>query len=323
MHDYAEYMSTVCSKLPKVPKFLLNKLKEFSKIPSQIRHLSSTNYKIRFVHEGNVEIKLQPIGMSQFLSPHRFVQMQNTIKFSMRPNAEVQLRKIVFELFQSNLIDKNKSVIDIGGWIGDNSLVWATLLRNNGQVYSVDPSPNNLKFIQKVASFNSINNLELIKAICSDMSNLPVEKIGSIDHAQFSTSNVSTGSAFLTTTLDNVIPFDKHNEIALLHIDVEGFEEKVLLGATSILINSKPVIIFEQHINQDDTSKIIDFLTSQNYELFMINEVLPGCNLDCRNFLAANRENNFSDRVVNELKIAKSSAAWSAVPGQPLIKFEL
>jgi FkbM family methyltransferase len=316
-------MFNLWTKLPKVPKFLFHKLIKLLQIPSQIRHLSSTKYKVYFVHEGNVEIKLQPIGMSQFLSRQRFVQMQNAFKFSMRPNAEVQLRKIVFELFQSNLIDKSKSVIDIGSWVGDNSLVWATFLKSNGTVYSVDPSPNNLVFIQKVASINSINNIKLIKAICSDTSNLPVEKKGSIDHAQFSTSNVSSRSAFLTTTLDDLIPFDKHTEIGLLHVDVEGFEEKVLRGAKSILIKSKPVVIFEQHINQDDISNIIDFLSSQNYEFFMINEVLPGCNLDCRNFLAVNRENSFSDIVVKELKTAKSSAAWSAVPGQPLIQFEL
>ena len=316
-------MFSIFTKLTKVPKFLSHKLIEFLQILSQIRHLSSTNYKVYFVHEGNVEIQLQPIGISQFLSRQRYVQLRNTIKFSMRPNAEVLLRKIVFQLFQSNLIDKNKSVIDIGGWIGDNSLVWATLLKSNGTVYSVDPSSNNLAFIQKVASINSISNLELIKAICSDTSNSPVKKIGSIDHAQFSTSNVSSRSTFLTTTLDDVIPFDKHTEIGLLHLDVEGFEEKVLLGAKSILIKSKPVVIFEQHINQDDISKIIDFLSSQNYEFFMINEVLPGCNLDCRNFLAVNRENSFSNSVVKKLKTVKSSAAWSAVPGPQLIQFEL
>ena len=320
---YTQKMFSILTKLPKVPKFLSHKLIEFLQILIQIRYLSSINYKVYFVHEGNVEITLQPIGMSQFLSRQRFVQMRKAIKFSMRPNAEVRMRQIVFKLFQSNLIDENKSVIDIGGWIGDNSLVWATLLKSNGTVYSVDPSPDNLKFMQKVASINSINNLELIKAICADTSNLLVEKLGSIDHAQFSTSNVSSRSAFLTTTLDDVIPFDKHTEIGLLHVDVEGFEEKVLLGAKSILIKSKPIVIFEQHINQDDISKIIDFLSNQNYEVFMINEVLPGCSLDCRNFLAVNRENSFSDRVVKELKTVKSSAAWSAVPGQPLIQFEL
>ena len=39
-------------------------------------------------------------------------------------------------------------------------------------------------------------------------------------------------------------------------------------------------------ISENDTTIIFEFLRQYKYDIYMINEVLPGCDLDCRNFIA-------------------------------------
>ena len=45
----------------------------------------------------------------------------------------------------NNVIDKNKNIIDLGAWIGDNSIPWAKNI--DGIVYAIDPSKENCKYI--------------------------------------------------------------------------------------------------------------------------------------------------------------------------------
>ena len=64
-----------------------------------------------------------------------------------------------------------------------------------------------------------------------------------------------------------------------------------MIKAASMTINkiiekSKPTIVFEQLISKENTTVIFDFLRQYQYDIYMINEVLPGCELDCRNFIA-------------------------------------
>ncbi|MCB9809987.1 FkbM family methyltransferase [Candidatus Nomurabacteria bacterium] len=44
--------------------------------------------------------------------------------------------------------------------------------------------------------------------------------------------------------------------ISIIHIDVEGFEEKALLGASKIISRDKPLIISE--VREGMTNKIMD-----------------------------------------------------------------
>ena len=75
-------------------------------------------------------------------------------------------------------------------------------------------------------------------------------------------------------------------KIGLMHVDVEGFELSVLKGAKNIIKESMPAIIFEQHISKEDINLVSKYLKSFGYRIYMINEVLPICDLDCRNFIA-------------------------------------
>ena len=65
-------------------------------------------------------------------------------------------------------------------------------------------------------------------------------------------------------------------------------EFKVIKGSIDIIHKYKPIIIFEQHIDTDNYMELSSFLLNKGYQIFMINEILEGCNPDCRNFIAYN-----------------------------------
>jgi hypothetical protein len=87
----------------------------------------------------------------------------------------------------------------------------------------------------------------------------------------------------VSTTIDHIVG---DSEVGLIHLDVEGSEFEVLVGALDTVKRCNPVIIFEQHLISDKPEKIIDILKQSDYRLMLINEVLPGNKLDCRNFIA-------------------------------------
>jgi FkbM family methyltransferase len=196
------------------------------------------------------------------------------------------LRHVVYQLLKYKYLDQNKSIIDIGCWLADNSLVWARLLTDSGIVHAIDPSAENISFGQRVACLNAIQNINWVQAVCSDKPGISLAYAGEISHTQFFENDKGLSNAVKSATLDEVVNNSEHTEISLIHLDVEGFEEKVLRGAENIILKNHPVILYEQHIASEDTSRILNYLCNLNYSVSLINEVLPGCDLDCRNFIA-------------------------------------
>ena len=252
---------------------------------TKLNSLNKNNYKAKFIHEGGIEISLPKISVVETLFNHN-KRSKRVLNYFSRPKAEILLRKTIFNLYKEGYIGSNKSIIDIGCWLADNSLVWAKLLDKEATVYAIDPSAENLSFGQDLAELNSIFNVSWVQAVCSDSLGVPLKFKGKLDHATFSESNITNQNMMVSTTLDEIVGESNHETIGMLHVDVEGMELKVLRGAETIIDKSRPVITFEQHISQEDVGTVGSFLKEKNYDIFMINEVLPGCNLDCRNFIA-------------------------------------
>ncbi len=265
-------------------KFFQKNINSLTKALNGYLTLVNNDYIANFLHEGNLKIDIpKNLMLNIILNPKKGLKkLKNSIYFISRPNAEVLLRKTIFSLYKKNYIDKTKSVIDIGCWIADNTLVWAQILKNDAIIFAIDPSVENLLFGKELAALNKIQNVRWINAVCSDKIGIPLSFKGSIDHATFKQEKKSSNS-IIATTLDKII---NKNSIGLMHIDVEGMELKVLRGARKIIELNRPVIIFENLISRPGLESIISFLYSYKYDVYMINEVLPGCDLDCRNFIA-------------------------------------
>lgn len=240
------------------------------------------NYTVDFVNEGSIKVRLPKVSnFDIFFGKGIFVK--RNLDYMTRPNSEVLLRKIIFELYETGYIDKSSSIIDIGSWISDNSIVWSKYLSKSGKVIAIDPSIDNIVYGKELSKLNNIKNIKFVQAVCADKSDIRLDFDGSIDHATFKISN--TNNCILSKTIDEIIEEDD-SPIGLFHVDVEGFELSVLSGALSVIQSDLPVISFEQHISKENVTSIKNLLREFEYKIFMVNEVLPNCSLDCRNFLA-------------------------------------
>lgn len=276
---------------------------------------------VRFELEG-VNIILPKVSYYDLLKKERRIFLRKIVDYRSRPFAESLLRETIDILFESGYIPRDSSIIDIGCWIGDNTIVWSKKLIGSGVVWAIDPSERNLQFAQTVASLNAADNIKWVQAVCSDTIGAPLGIVGDADHAQFTEVTNAKLRIYKSTTLDEIVPQEFCSSIGLMHVDVEGFEEKVILGAKNLIEKSRPVILFEQHISKENPESIFNFLINNNYEIYMLNEVLPGCDLDCRNFISFPRERPCPVMESRQNFHGRSQQIWYAILGPRLIKIK-
>ncbi len=241
-------------------------------------------YTCRFTNDNNIEVKIP--------RHHR-----KSIVFSTRDKHEEGFRKINTWLINNKYIKDN--IIDLGAWIGDNSVPWAINLPNS-TIYSIDPARENIDFIKDVAALNDIKNIDRLQYAVSDN----VETLstnGHISHCSFVYNNPHNNGKHkeYAVTLDSLHVDELIKNIGMIHLDVEGMEYRVLKGGNNVINKYRPIITFEQHLNIDDTKIIKSFLEEKQYNIYMINEILPGCRPDCRNFLALPYDTKKNTNIVN------------------------
>jgi FkbM family methyltransferase len=242
-----------------------------------------------FSNDDNVKINV--------IADHPF-----TTTFVNRNHHEVIFRQINTYLIKNKLIKNN--IIDLGAWIGDNSIPWAKNI--DGNVYAIDPSPENCSFIEKTAELNRLNNIKVIQTAISDKNEILTTN-ENLQHCSFVYGNPGIDGIYKveSVTLDFLYERGEIDNIGYIHLDVEGMENRIILGASTIINKFQPIITFEQHLEIDDYKLLSSYLTDMNYQVFMIDETLPGCRSDCRNFIAfPNFMNidNFKKEFISVLK---------------------
>jgi len=240
-----------------------------------------------FTNDNNVEILLQGNYFSDIIAT--------------RDNHEVYFRRIHTYMINNNIIDTTKNIIDLGAWIGDNTLPWAKNIK--GIVYAIDPSSVNCEFIDMMKSLNNLTNIEIIQKAISDKNEILTTN-SDLQHCSFVYDNSENNGTnkVESYSLDTLYSSNEINNIGYIHLDVEGMEFRVIKGAASIIEHFRPLITFEQHFEIDNIMEIVNYLKERNYNVFLINETLLGCRPDCRNFLAIPEEklpSNFAENVGN------------------------
>ena len=232
-------------------------------------------------------------GYETLLLPEGFSYLNNITKI--RPFHEPLFRRIVNILIQEQVITGN--IIDLGAWIGDNSCIWANNIAPR-KVYAIDPSTENCKYINKIKEVNLLDNLEVIEKAISNR----VEIISTSDdlfHATFNQS-IDGKNKVSAVSLDYLHENSIIKNIDFIHLDVEGMEYQVIQGADNIINKYRPLIIYEVHLNTDKhVDDIKNHLKSKDYDVYIINEILPGNHYDCRNCIAIPKEKNQS--IINKI----------------------
>ena len=301
-------------------KVILKRIELIIKAPIwrlvQYRNLELNNYSVNFVHEGSKIVKIPRVPFLKVLFGIGILVKRNS-RYVDRPYAEILLRKTIYDLYQNGYIDSALSIIDIGSCISDNSMVWAQFLSKKGRVFAIDPCPNNIAYGKTLANLNHLENIKFVQTVCAEKPGIKLDFDGSIDMASF---KKSTSNKYIeSSTIDQIITKNEAS-IGLFHVDVEGFELAVLKGAEVIIKRDSPVILFEQHISKEKVSEVVSYLKNFDYRIFMINEVIPGCSLDCRNFIAFPSAKGVPKLSTFEQSDGSHLGIYSAVVGETIIE---
>ena len=243
--------------------------------------------KILFPHDNKVLIVVP--------TSHTF-----TDAYSRRPYHEVLFRRIHTYLIKIGIIEKDKNIIDLGAWIGDNTLPWSKLI--DGIIYAIDPSSDNCAYIKQLAELNQVKNVKIIQLAISDTKKT-LSTNGNINHCSFEYDSPGENGKHKveSTSLDNLYSEGIITKLGYIHLDVEGMEHTVIAGAKKLIDELRPVITYEQHLDLDKhIDQIKKRFIAANYKVFMINEILPGCRTDCRNLIAIPSE-KLTDTFVSDL----------------------
>ena len=167
--------------------------------------------------------------------------------------------------------------IDVGSHRGE-VLDWFLKFAPKGKHYAFEPVPALFDALQKKYSHKNCN-------IC----NIALSDVKGLSSFNYVTSNPAYSGLkkrnydrkketeiiiqVQTDSLDQVVPSDL--PVHFIKIDVEGGEMNVLRGATRILSNSHPLIIFEFGIGGSDIygttpEQLFSFLKSFHYGIFLL-----------------------------------------------------
>lgn len=169
------------------------------------------------------------------------------------------------------LAKQSKVIVDVGANVGVYTLI-ACAVNQQARVYAFEPVPHIYEHLTNNVHLNQWQNRCILKDIA--VSNQSGMAQFHVPHGTIPTSASLSPDGFRGTdgflinvtvdTLDNVC----HNEfIDLVKIDVEGFEDAVLLGMRGILQRSSPNIIVE--CNFDGPFREIERILSEySYSFF-------------------------------------------------------
>ena len=175
----------------------------------------------------------------------------------------------IVEFLQSK-IKRGDVVYDIGANCGYLSMLMGKLVSNKGEVISFEPVPKNVAAIQQNLTKNKVPNVRLIQSAVSD-------SVGTITFATYGNSLIGhikgvnekqgADAKFVTmdaTTLDASVFENQLPAPSLIKIDVEGAEEKVLLGGKRLFEEKKPIVLAEIRKSQFD--RILPYMRNFGYE---------------------------------------------------------
>ncbi|MDO3643066.1 FkbM family methyltransferase [Mucilaginibacter sp. L3T2-6] len=179
------------------------------------------------------------------------------------------------------------NALDIGANIGLQSLRMSQCVGQSGNVIAFEPLYYLQEKFRRNIILNRANNVTLLPFALSDIDSEDEFPISTNNWNQgtFSLGSAATGTEkqhVIIKAGDNISEIRSFKSIALIKIDVEGFEYKVLLGLKHTIERHKPHVIFEYDENYwinngQNIGDCYQFLQSLGYTFYQVTSV--GCEL--------------------------------------------
>jgi FkbM family methyltransferase len=143
-------------------------------------------------------------------------------------------------------LEHNAVALDIGAHVGAVARLLAAHLER-GRVYAFEPSPSTFELLQKNAAFAP--NIECIPCALSEVTgSLGFQDAAPSGLRRLASEADGNGPGIISvpvTRLDDWARQQQLTRIDLIKLDVEGFEEEVLVGAQQVIAQHRPAIVFE------------------------------------------------------------------------------
>lgn len=121
-------------------------------------------------------------------------------------------------------------VIDVGANIGDTALTSSLKIGDSGKVWAVEPHPRTFGFLNANIKLNQVRNIAPINCAVGEADG----EVTFADDRRDDMNRVGNGSLRVPVRrLDEIVSC--RDEIALLKVDVEGYELPVFAGAIDLL----------------------------------------------------------------------------------------
>lgn len=142
-------------------------------------------------------------------------------------------------LLLTELSKYKRIFVDVGVHVGEYSI---RMSRFYEKVIAIEPHPRHVKVLRKNIELNGIKNITIIPKGCSDRK----EVVYLIDKGGSSTVlDIYNQGEKIEVELDRLDDMVKKADV--IKIDVEGYEEKVILGAMRIIESQHPILVIEHH----------------------------------------------------------------------------
>jgi FkbM family methyltransferase len=179
--------------------------------------------------------------------------------------------------------------LDIGANLGLVTLTMASCVGENGRVHAFEPNPLLQRMIEQSVKRSSFGNVTLYKfGLGSKAGELelrvPTDNAGQGTFMYHENNSDLPHYRCAIERLSDVVTREKISKIRLIKIDVEGFENEVLLGAEEVLARMRPdIIVFESNEQRQPVFKErapVKTLRRLDYSFFAIPKALLSMSIE-------------------------------------------
>jgi FkbM family methyltransferase len=181
-------------------------------------------------------------------------------------------------LFQ-RIITEGMTVLDIGAHKGSYSVLFASLMRDNGKVIAFEPDPENCRWIAKNVAANGFQCIETCQLALSESEGsatfYAADGLGSLV-ANPSARGIDKKSITVQTRrLDDVLGDRGVQTVDVIKMDVEGADLMVLRGAEQTLRQHDASILMDVDVQTNaERRELYDMLRSLGYSIYRIGKEL-------------------------------------------------